>query len=600
MCATPTCTGNACVSTFAAKGTQCDDGGGTVCDGSGHCVAAACTDNVKDGKETDVDCGGGPPCQACGDGLACTANSDCVSKVCGGTTNMTCQQPSCSDTVQNGKETDVDCGGPCPKCDDKKKCQSDADCINGNCNGGVCISCMDNVKNGLETDIDCGGPSCSACGLGMGCHVPADCKAGPNGMVTCFNNTCGFNCAPGFADCDTTVGCETDITTPAHCGSCTDTCGSICKNGTCNDPVQIAGGYEHNCAVLKDGSVFCWGQNNGGEVGDGTTVNRPAPVKVTLPAPATAIAAGGLYTALGTLGYTAHSCALLTNSSIACWGDNVYGSLGANDNAVHAMPVVAQATTNFSQVSVGGGTTCAVDAFNGLWCWGMNNFGQVGNGTNIPLSMMTGVLKPVSVLSAVTRVAVGGQHTCAIKTDGKLYCWGQNTFGQLGDGTTTSTNAPGTAVPGLTGVIDVLATRRTTCARTATDVYCWGFNGGGEVGNGSTTTPVLSPTKVMGLTGVTELALGQDTVGAITPAGVYMWGVDAQGEFGDGNTTAAVSTPTLIPGLANIAHLTMGFTSTCAITTTGQALCWGDNLIGECGNGSQNNNALTPTVVAWP
>jgi outer membrane protein assembly factor BamB len=137
--------------------------------------AGSCTDGVRDGKETDVDCGGGA-CPACPDGKGCLLGSDCVDKVCSG---GSCVPPSCTDQVKNGTETDVDCGGSCSPCGFGKTCRQNADCKGMVCTGGACqATCNDGVKNGMETDVDCGGPTCMQCADTLGCAVDGDCQSG--------------------------------------------------------------------------------------------------------------------------------------------------------------------------------------------------------------------------------------------------------------------------------------------------------------------------------------------------------------------------------------------------------------------------------------
>jgi alpha-tubulin suppressor-like RCC1 family protein len=214
------------------------------------------------------------------------------------------------------------------------------------------------------------------------------------------------------------------------------------------------------------------------------------------------------------------------------------------------------------------------------------------------MAMGTQVPTPAKVIaSGVSKVSVGGEHVCVIENDMKLYCWGNNMHGQLGDGSVNATSAPGAAVPGLTGVLEVVAFRQSTCARTSTTVYCWGFDGGGEVGNGMT-ADVLSPAPVLGVTGVTQLAAGLDTVGAITTSGLTMWGDDEAGEIGNGMITTSV-TPTVVSGVPSLAHLALSYASVCGVTTTGALFCWGDNTYGQGANGTMNNMSTTPVPAVW-
>jgi plastocyanin len=197
-CTDDVCTDGVPSNPGVAQGLPCAEGGGHFCDGAGQCVecvqaadcssgvcqanvcvAVSCTDGLKNGDETDIDCGG-PQCNDCVDGKACTANGDCVSSVC---TNSVCQAPSCTDVTKNGAETDVDCGGPaCDKCADGKLCSTGNDCSSQVCSGSPSScqapSCTDGAKNGGETDVDCGGACAAKCGVGKGCASGADCSGG--------------------------------------------------------------------------------------------------------------------------------------------------------------------------------------------------------------------------------------------------------------------------------------------------------------------------------------------------------------------------------------------------------------------------------------
>ena len=243
-----------CSPTNKASGTPCSSNGGKVCDDQGACVhcvqdgdcngppeicvsktcMSSCGDGKKDGNETDVDCGGA--CPRCADGKTCNDDADCVSQVC---TNNKCAMPSCTDGVQNGTETDTDCGGnACPKCGTGKMCGNNGDCQSDVCNGGVCIDqCSDGVKDGMETDVDCGGGTCGKCANGKMCSAGSDCTSGDcyhtgggAGQKTCHANLCN----DGVKD-----GNETGVDCGGPCAAkCADGVGCLgdadCMNGFCN------------------------------------------------------------------------------------------------------------------------------------------------------------------------------------------------------------------------------------------------------------------------------------------------------------------------------------------------------------------------------
>lgn len=167
-----------------------------LCDAVKHtCSAVKCTDKVKNGKETDVDCGG-PTCKSCVDGKLCLVGNDCSSGSC---VAGTCAAPSCMDGVQNQGETDIDCGGAkCGKCADGKKCAAPVDCTGGACTGATCTdaSCSNGVKDNAETDVDCGGPLCGKCDTGKTCAAPGDCATNMCTGTTCTTAT---SCVAGGA-----------------------------------------------------------------------------------------------------------------------------------------------------------------------------------------------------------------------------------------------------------------------------------------------------------------------------------------------------------------------------------------------------------------
>ena len=242
-----------------------------MCDAtSGLCVAASCSDKVKNSDETDVDCGGAS-CPKCLDAQKCKANKDCTSGVC---INNTCKKPTCADLTLNGDETDVDCGGStCPMCLDTKKCKTAGDCLSGVCDAtsGLCLAptCGDKVKNSDETDVDCGGSTCPKCADKKGCKAAADCLSGvcdaTSGLCaapSCTDNTlngdetdtdCGGSTCPACAaskKCKNSADCQSGVC-DATSGLClAPTCGDKVKNGDETD-ADCGGSTCPKCADKK-------------------------------------------------------------------------------------------------------------------------------------------------------------------------------------------------------------------------------------------------------------------------------------------------------------------------------------------------------------
>jgi len=348
----------------------------------------------------------------------------------------------------------------------------------------------------------------------------------------------------------------------------------------------VAAGGSHTCALTSGGGVQCWGRNNYGQLGDGTTGNRSTPVAVSgLTSGVTAVA----------IGYF-HTCAVTSGGGVKCWGYNGLGQLGDGTYTSRSTPVnVSGLTSGVTVVAADGYHTCAVTSGGGVKCWGYNYYGQLGDSTTMNRSTPVAVS---GLTSGVTAVAIGYSHTCAVTSGGGVQCWGYNSYGQLGDATTTDRSTPGD-VSGLTsGVTSVAAGDNHTCAVTSGGgVQCWGDNVNGQIGDG--TSGPLTPVDVSGLTSaVTAVAAGSNHACAVTSGGgLKCWGYNSFRQLGDGTTTDR-STPVDVSGLTSgVTSVAAGRYHTCAVTSGGGAKCWGYNSYGQLGDGTFTNRS-TPVAVS--
>ena len=299
--------------------------------------------------------------------------------------------------------------------------------------------------------------------------------------------------------------------------------------------VQLEVGTQRSCAVLDDASVSCWGRNQHGELGDGSTVDRLAPVDIkSLPGPVTAISVG-----------FSHTCALIDDGQVACWGRNVRGELGDGTTTDRTLPVVVTGLRGKAQqIDVDGLRTCAALDDGTVTCWGHNWSGELGDGSTADRSQPVDVkVLPGSIAS----VSVGFNHTCVLTDDGQVACWGYNEYGGLGDGSTLDRTRP-VVVEGLPGPVTAVSVGDGhTCALIDDgQVACWGYNEYGGLGDGSTldrTRPVV----VEGLPGsVTAVSAGDGhTCAMVTTGAPYCWGYNEYGGLGDGTKTNRL-TPTLL------------------------------------------------------
>jgi alpha-tubulin suppressor-like RCC1 family protein len=338
--------------------------------------------------------------------------------------------------------------------------------------------------------------------------------------------------------------------------------------------ISMATGYAHNCAVTSAGGVMCWGYNKYGQLGDNSTTDKsqPGPV-IGLGNGISAVTASQFY-----------SCALTTEGTVKCWGQNLYGQLGNGTATNSYTPVAVPGLTGVVAISSGLAHSCALLATGNVKCWGSNSNGQVGNGS------AGGATTPVSVIgvSGAIGIATGQGHSCAVLSNKTVQCWGDNSWGQLGNGTTVR-SLTRVNVTGLSDATSIAAGTTHTCANTtAGSPKCWGNNNNGQLGNGTVATALL-PTPVTGLnSGVTTIAasgFSVSTCAVLTSGDAKCWGNNASGQLGNGNKVNQ-NIPVSVTGLSGgVSAIVVGTSTACALVPSGLQ-CWGDNNSGELGVGT--------------
>src|SRR5881628_3908724 len=246
-------------------------------------------------------------------------------------------------------------------------------------------------------------------------------------------------------------------------------------------PTALAAGGLHTCMRLPDGTVQCWGRNNFGQLGNGVG---------SLTSSSVPVAVRGLTTATRVVTGDAHTCALLGDGTVQCWGVGDSGQRGDGTfNNISTVPVAVVGLTNAVAVAARGYHSCALLGDGTVRCWGRNVDGQLGDGTIAnPATGPPGSSTPVQVsgITGAAAVIAGGYHTCALLADGTAWCWGRSDDGQLGNGARASASTP-VPVTNLTGVTAMTAGFYHTCALLPNGtVWCWGRNDEGQLGDGTT------------------------------------------------------------------------------------------------------------------
>lgn len=365
---------------------------------------------------------------------------------------------------------------------------------------------------------------------------------------------------------------------------------------------SVSAGLLHTCAVTVTNNLYCWGWNRDGEIGDGSHTDRVYAVRVSRALSYGNASAGG-----------AHSCAVTTGGAPYCWGLNLTGQLGDGSTASQSLPTAVTGGRTLLGVVSGGTFTCGIaSADSSAYCWGWGRYGQLGSRPTETCATSSGSepcsRTPIAVSGGMRFIAVsaGPLHTCGVATDSTAYCWGGNSAGQLGNGTTADTVKP-VAVSGSLKFAAVTLGFSHSCGLTpGGDAYCWGDNTWGQVGD-TLQTSVATPVRVVDGHSFLWLSAGAThTCGIETGNTAWCWGQNASGQLGAEAPETCVASPVVSPcsrrPLAvatseRFASISGGTHHTCAVTTSGRAYCWGDNGNGQLGTGNRNDSSV-PVLVA--
>ena len=364
---------------------------------------------------------------------------------------------------------------------------------------------------------------------------------------------------------------------------------------------SVGGGFYHSAAVGTDGSLWTWGSNNFGELGKGTTSDSSTPAKLTSISGVNAVTGGN-----------DHMVALKTDGTVWAWGYNYHGELGngtktgntANGTPGQVLTAAATPLTGITAVRGGFWHNLALKSDGTVWAWGNNDYGQLGNGSVTPSYGGVAYAAQVTGLSNVVSIAAGHWHSVAVKSDGSVWTWGYNgglyadINGQLGDGTTTNRSSPvrvlGPSGSGyLSGITSVAAGAAFTLAlKSDGTLWGWGRNMEGEFGNGTFTNSLVPVQAANGVSNITALAAGYWLSLALKSDGtVWAWGQNDMGQLGNGTTPSANSTPAAVIGLSSVTAIHAGASFGLALKSDGTVWAWGENASGQLGNGTTSNSS---------
>lgn len=347
---------------------------------------------------------------------------------------------------------------------------------------------------------------------------------------------------------------------------------------------------EAACGLTSGGEARCWGYGYDGRLGDGNSQSTAYPVVVTDGTTAPAFS----QISLG----TGSACGIKANGSLHCWGTGAWGVNGRNTDEAVAVPFPNAGAGRVKSVGLSrfGYHGCLVNSSDEVECWGHNSKGQLGyDNLGDPNDTSGFALSPVPGLTNVSKVEAGQGFSCALKQDGTVACWGENTLGELGRQPLTPTHVVGSVSNLASGVTQLALGRRFSCVLQGIAVKCWGYNGMGALGDGTLMDSLAPVTVPIAGTPVEIDAGGDFACARLTSGQVACWGNNEFGQLGNGSR-ASSPTPVMVTGLTDAVKLSLGVEFACAIRQTGPAVCWGRRWDGNLGDGKMSPQALTPVA----
>jgi alpha-tubulin suppressor-like RCC1 family protein len=424
------------------------------------------------------------------------------------------------------------------------------------------------------------------------------------------------NAATATADADAGIRYVTRTPTATATWTPTPTAtntATVTSTPTAQTTSVFSAGKDYVCAMNADSSLSCWGRGDMGQLGNWINENSTT---------ASFVRDGSDLTLTGIVdidmgGY--HGCALGDSGGVWCWGGGEFGQLGTNDtnSYAYATRVLAPNSgylTGIVDISAGEYHTCAVTDNGQAWCWGNGLSGALGNQTTESSMLPTQVYMTGDIpLTNVQRISSGASHTCAVTSNGQVWCWGTVTAGSLGDGVSLSSTVAVPVYTGidtpLTNISQVSAGTNYSCAvDTNGAAWCWGDDGNAVLANGANESQSWAArvtTQNDVLTGAIAVAAADTHACLVTTSGdVWCWGAGATGQLGNGSETAreyavpvALDSMTTLTGMA---HVTVGLEFSCARATGQSAYCWGSNNYGQLGDDSVTSRLWAVPVTVWP
>lgn len=376
-------------------------------------------------------------------------------------------------------------------------------------------------------------------------------------------------------------------------GTTTSSYSPVAVSGITN-AISVTAGYLHSCALLQTGEVRCWGSNHYSQLGDATFTDDFSSVPISVGNTAVEGVSRLVSKAM-------HTCYITSDQHAECWGTNHDATLGDNTALISAAPVRVHALSNVAAVGLGYSHSCAVLVNGHARCWGLDGSSEQGTGgaiNRMAFEFGQPVASAFNSVGDVSHLSVHAYHACAV-VDGRVYCMGENGRGELGNGSHLSSTTP-VQVIGITNAIRVYNGLHHSCAlRIDGTVACWGANDQGQLGSGDDIAESTTPVTVASLSDVVSLSVGyRHNCAARSDGTAYCWGDNQDGGLGIGTMAGTRDTPVQVQGIINVSEIgaSKSNNASCARVASGNVYCWGSNQNGELGNDSFLNSAIPIAV----